>query len=123
MVQKVLVVDDSMSVRRVMRAALTEQGLDIVEAANGQEAVELFQRELPDVVFLDITMPVMDGFETLPRLRELRPSTPVIVLTADVQTRTVERMAELGAFLFLKKPPQRALIQDALNQCREVLAP
>lgn len=116
-------VDDSMSVRRVMRAALTEQGLDIVEAANGQEAVELFQRELPDVVFLDITMPVMDGFETLPRLRELRPSTPVIVLTADVQTRTVERMAELGAFLFLKKPPQRALIQDALNQCREVLAP
>ena len=121
MLQKVLVVDDSMSLRRFMRGTLVEQGLEVVEAANGQEAIEVFQREAPDIVFLDITMPVMDGFETLPRLRELSASTPVVVLTADIQSRTVERILDLGAFLFLKKPPQKALVLDTLEQCREVI--
>ena len=122
MSHKVLIVDDSMAARHFLKNCFAERDLQILEAKNGQEALEVFAAEKPDLVFLDITMPVMDGFEALPKLKELGPNTPVIVLTADIQTKTVERIMALGAFLFLKKPPRKPVILDALDTCLEALA-
>ena len=119
---KVLIVDDSMSARHFLKNCLAERDIQIIEAKNGQEAVEIFAAEKPDLVFLDITMPVMDGFEALPKLKELGPDTPVVVLTADVQTKTVERIMALGALLFIKKPPRKPVILDALDTCLEAIA-
>ncbi len=119
---KVLIVDDSMTARHFLKNCLAERDVQLLEAKNGQEALEVFAAENPDLVFLDITMPVMDGFEALPRLKELGPRTPIVVLTADVQSKTVERIMDLGAFLFLKKPPRKPVILDALDKCLEANA-
>lgn len=119
---KVLIVDDSMTARHFLKNCLAERDVHLLEAQNGQEALEVFAAEKPDLVFLDITMPVMDGFEALPRLKELGPDTPIIVLTADVQSKTVERIMSLGAFLFLKKPPRKPVILDALDRSLEAIA-
>jgi two-component system, chemotaxis family, chemotaxis protein CheY len=120
MIPKVLIVDDSMSARYFIKNCLTERDVDIREAKDGQEAIDVFPEYKPDIVFLDITMPVMNGFEALPRLKELGPDVPIVVLTADVQTKTVERIMSLGAFLFLKKPPRKPMILEALDKGLEV---
>ena len=76
----ILVVDDEPQIRRVMRATLTAQGYTIVEARDGQEALEKLRSERPDLVLLDMNMPVMDGLEAC---REIRRDSevPVIMLT------------------------------------------
>ena len=67
-----LVVDDDLSLRLSMCAALAKVGFDTVEAANGHEAVGLFQSGKPDLILLDVVMPEMDGFETCAAIRELQ---------------------------------------------------
>lgn len=116
---KVLIVDDSASARHFIKNCFSGREVDLLEAKNGEEALETVETERPDVVFLDITMPVMDGFEALSRLKERSPNIPVVMLTADVQQKTVERIQKLGADVFLKKPPKKELLLDALDQCLE----
>ena len=89
------------------------------EARNGQEALDLFDEIQPSVVFLDLTMPVMDGFEALEHLRKRSPDIPVIVLTADVQKKTLERIQGLGATELLKKPPKREALLETFDKCIE----
>lgn len=111
---RVLIVDDSATARLFLRRHLPLESIDLREATNGQEAISQFEEFSPDIMFLDLTMPIMDGFEALERIMGDHPEAKVIVLTSDVQQRTIERIRALGAYRFLKKPPRESEVHGAL---------
>ena len=101
---KVLVVDDEWKIRDVLSQFLTEKGYEVILASNGEEAIELAEKENPDVILLDVRMPGIDGIETCRRLKEEEKtrSVPVIMITA-FQDREIEAYLE-GADDFVVKP-------------------
>lgn len=101
---KVLVVDDEWKIRDVLSQFLTEKGYEVILASNGEEAIELAEKENPDVILLDVKMPGIDGIETCRRLKqeEKTRSVPVIMITA-FQDREIEAYLE-GADDFVVKP-------------------
>ena len=116
MSHRILIVDDSMSARFFLKKCLPIGDLDIREAVNGEEAVALYTSFRPEITFMDLTMPVMDGFEALVAIREIDPKAIVIVLSADIQQQTQDRVAQFGAFSFLKKPPRKDAVIATLRQ-------
>ena len=88
---KILLVDDEPHIRKFVGLLLKQLGSPtIVEAANGQEALDLYRQERPDLVLLDVNMPVLDGIATLRALRELDPEVVVIMLTSLASRQMVE---------------------------------
>ena len=80
---RAVVIDDTTDIRDLLRFALSRGGMDVVgEAGDGQAGVEVVREERPDVVLLDLAMPVMDGVEALPLIRELVPDAQIIVFSA-----------------------------------------
>ena len=102
--QRILVADDEKSVRMVLSSLLREQGYEVLEAVNGEQAVEMALREKPQVICLDLRMPVMDGLEALAKLKqeELTREIPVLVLTAAGEKKS--QATKAGADDFLQKP-------------------
>jgi two-component system, response regulator PdtaR len=115
---RVLLVDDEALIRMGMRAILRDLGYEIVgEAADGHEAVEKAAALRPDVVILDIKMPVMDGLEATRRIMATHP-VPIIVLTAYGQQSLVEEAADAGVLAYLMKPVREADIGPAIEVAR-----
>jgi DNA-binding response OmpR family regulator len=79
---KILVVDDDQHIQRLYKEEFEEEGYEVVIASNGQEALELFDREVPDIVTLDILLPDVDGIRLLRQMKEKRPKVPIIMSTA-----------------------------------------
>lgn len=79
---KVLVVDDEKNILKLYKEELEEEGYTVLTANSGAEALQIFERENPDIVTLDILMPEMDGIAVLRQLKEKKPSVPVVMLTA-----------------------------------------
>ena len=106
MSKKYLVTDDSKLARKTLIKSLREyvQEEFIFEASNGLEALKLTLKEKPDIVFLDLTMPVMDGYATIPKIKDINPDIKIIVVSADVQIKAKEKVYELGATLHVQKP-------------------
>ena len=103
---KVLVVDDSKIARMSIIKSLKEivPDAEAIQATNGLEALEIFQKERPEVVFLDLTMPVMDGYETLKRIMEIDKAAQVIIVSADIQSEAKLRVLVTGAKNMYPKP-------------------
>lgn len=99
----ILVVDDEVHMIKFMRMNLELEGCRVVSATNGREALDRARDDMPDVILLDIMMPVMDGFETLRRLREFS-QVPVLILTAKDEEEDRVRGLELGADDYIGKP-------------------
>ena len=106
MTRKILSIDDSRMVHMVVSKALKPFAVTLLTAANGEEGFAKAIQEKPDVILLDITMPVLDGIETLSKLREEQQTQgiPVLMLSADAAKDRVDRAIELGAKHFLSKP-------------------
>ena len=124
---KVLVVDDSIVVRRLVAARLVADGHAVTEASDGQAAIEAALRERPDVIVLDRQMPRMDGFEVCSRLRaepELR-DVRILMLTESRGEQTLIESLERGADEFMSKPfsPRELSIRVRLLGSRQTLAP
>jgi CheY-like chemotaxis protein len=105
--RKILVVEDNEDNRRILVYRLGRIGdFDIREATNGREAIEAVERDPPDLVFMDLKMPVMDGWEAMRRIRAMPPGRTVriIALTAQVMTGDEERALEMGCDDYLAKP-------------------
>lgn len=101
----ILICDDSPVVHRAMSRILSgQQAVTLFFAENGKEGLDCLATQPIDVLFLDLTMPVMDGFEVLQALAETSHQTQVVVLSADVQRQAMERCIALGAHQFLPKP-------------------
>ena len=114
---KYLVTDDSklarLSLVKSLKAHVGEA--EIFQATNGLEAVEIMQKEKADIVFLDLTMPVMDGYEALPKLLEINPKAKIIVVSADVQIKAQEKVIKLGAQIHMQKPINVQKMQEILE--------
>lgn len=112
---KILIVDDSPISRRIIKSCLPPaQDHDIYEAVNGKDGLEKFKELSPDVTFLDLTMPVMGGGECLEKIMKVNPKARVIVVTADIQPKSITKIMELGAFRMIRKPPNKEVLQRAL---------
>lgn len=103
---KVLVVDDNEQIRMALRVTLEDEGHEIVEAADGLEALDLSAEESPDLVLLDIGMPRMDGIEALKRLKafSVTRNIPVVMVTALNDRETVATAVKLGLRDYIVKP-------------------
>src|SRR5262245_56927147 len=103
---RILVVDDDAGGRRLTRATLTKAGFAVVEAADGQKALDAMRAELPDLVLMDVSMPVMDGFTACAELRRLPggAGVPVVMMTGLDDVASIDRAFEVGATDFITKP-------------------
>lgn len=102
---KVLVIDDSPMVMKAVTKALEPQGAQMVgQAFNGQEGLEMINQLKPDVIVLDITMPVMDGIQTAEQLFQKNPAAKVIMLSAMGDEELINKAKRLGVKIFLTKP-------------------
>ena len=114
---KILIVDDSRTSRKMLRNILESNGHEIIdEAVNGQEGVQKFQALKPDVVTLDITMPVVDGVEALKMIKALDPESKVVMVTAAGQKNKMIACIKAGANEFLTKPFEQQEIVDVINK-------
>lgn len=114
---KVMIVDDSRIFRKMLRAAFVETGNEVIgEAGNGQEALEVLKTCTPDLLTLDITMPVMDGIETLREIKSLYPELKVIMVSAAGQKGKVIEALKLGAIDFIQKPFEPDDIAAVINR-------
>lgn len=101
-----LIVDDDITLRVLAREALEQAGCRVEDAATGQEALEAFQRETPDIILLDVVMPGMDGFATCAALRKLPggASVPVLIMTGLDDVKSIATAYDAGATDFVTKP-------------------
>jgi two-component system chemotaxis response regulator CheY len=111
----ILIVDDSRLSRQLLRRHLPENEHEIREASDGQECLRLYQEKRADLVFMDLTMPGMDGFETIWHLKNLDPQARVVVVTADIQSGSRAKCLELGALQVVAKPPAPGAITEVLR--------
>lgn len=121
---KILVTDDSKMARKMVIRALEEstiKNLEIFEAQNGQEALDLYKKVSPKIVFLDLTMPIMDGFEALEKIKEFDKNAKVVIISADIQKLSMDRVRDLGAFNFIKKPIDTSKMQQILEKIDKVI--
>lgn len=113
---KILVVDDAQFMRVRLTKLLVGQGYEVVEAENGEEAVQTYQVERPDAVLMDITMPHKDGLEALADIREIDPQAKVIMLTALGQESMVVQAVQAGARDYVVKPFDPSRVMMALQK-------
>lgn len=122
---RILIVDDEENVRRMLTTAFSLQGHETHSAGDGKAALDLFADVHPDVVLMDIRMPVMDGIDTLKIMRDRQPRIPVILMTAYAEVETAIEALRSGAFDYVIKPfdldelnlvIQRALQLQAMKQ-------
>ncbi|HAS6349467.1 response regulator [Vibrio sp. IRLE0018] len=109
---KILICDDSAFARKsISRSIVCDNSIHILEAQDGYEALQMMMEQNIDLLFLDLTMPIMDGFELLANLPVSQYHTDVIVVSGDVQQEAKQRCLELGAMAFLCKPFARNEIE------------
>lgn len=115
--KRLLVVDDALFMRKLIRGVAAEAGWDVAgEAGNGEEAVALYRELRPDLVTMDLVMPVMGGLEALRRIRELDPTAQVVVVTALDQKQALMDSIREGAIDFIVKPFERERVLNLLRK-------
>jgi two-component system, cell cycle response regulator len=119
---KILTVDDSKTIRMIVTKAFKPFDCDIFEAANGVEGLAVATRERPDIIILDLTMPIMDGAEMLSKLKSnpALKTIPVIMLTAEAGRENVLRIAKMGVRDYLIKPFKDEVLIDRVGRVIEL---
>lgn len=92
----VLLVDDEKDFRDLLNFWLASRGYDVIVASNGQEAVRVCRESNPDIIFLDLNMPVMGGLEALVKIREFNPVVPVIIISAYIDDKKTKEATHYG---------------------------
>lgn len=100
----ILIVDDEEGIRETLSEILEDEGYQVIMASTGEEAINIFQKEFPDLVFLDIWLPGMDGIETLRAIKDLKREVPVIMISGHGTIELVVKAMQMGACDFIEKP-------------------
>jgi two-component system, chemotaxis family, chemotaxis protein CheY len=120
MIKKILLVDDSAVSRRILKSCIPKaEQYEFYEAEDGVIALEAFKITRPDVTFLDISMPNMNGLECLAEIRKVDGKALVIMCSAEVNPESLKQSLSYGALMVIKKPPTRDNIQEALMKVQE----
>jgi len=117
-----LIADDELSNRIVLNALLKKMGYTTIQAVNGAEAVERFKENQPDIIFMDIMMPVMDGFDSTIQIKALCGDTfvPIIFLTAMTDEKALARCVEVGGDDFLTKPFNHTVLKSKIKAMERI---
>lgn len=114
---KILVVDDAKFMRMTLSNILRKANHEVIgEGENGEEAVELYRKLLPDLVTMDITMPIMGGLDAMKAIKKEFPTAKVIMCSAMGQQKMVVEAIEAGAKDFIVKPFDESRVMDAVNR-------
>ncbi|MCP4765148.1 MAG: fused response regulator/phosphatase [Gammaproteobacteria bacterium] len=121
---KALIVDDEKANRLALKSLLVKQGYQTIEAVNGEEAVALFKQQNVDIVFMDVMMPILDGYEATRRIKDAsgRRFVPVIFLTAMSDEAALAQCIEAGGDDFLVKPYDKLILQSKIRSMRRIAA-
>ncbi len=115
--KRLLIVDDALFMRKLIGGVAAEAGWQVAgEAGDGRRAVELYESLRPDLVTLDLVMPVMGGLDALRLIRRLDPAAQVVVVTAVDQKETLMESIREGAMDFIVKPFSRERVLSLLNK-------
>jgi len=113
---RILVVDDSTVMRKIITQILRSEAFDVVgEASNGEEGVQMFKELKPDLVTMDVNMPIMDGLAALRKILELDPAARVVMLTSESEQKMVLEAVQSGAKNYVVKPPDRTILLDKVK--------
>lgn len=106
MTRRVLIVDDEPDIRLLIRVNLIQAGYEVLEAGNGREAIDLLDREEPDLILLDLRLPGLDGWEVIEHLKEqgVADRIPVVAISAHASPTTKDRAREVGFRSYVSKP-------------------
>ena len=119
---RILLADDEADIRASVRMILEYEGMEMIEARSGPEALKKVEEDQPDAVLLDIKMPRMDGLEVLAEIRKTRADLPVVVISGHATIATAIEATRLGAFDFMEKPLERdrllLVLRNALERRR-----
>lgn len=116
---RVMIVDDAAFMRMVLRKIVEDAGYEVVvEAANGEQALKEYKQHKPDVVTMDLTMPVMDGITATKRIREYDPAARILVTSAMGQAVMVKDAILSGAYDFVVKPVDQNRFLTALARAK-----
>ncbi|WP_410772414.1 response regulator [Fontibacillus sp. BL9] len=114
---KILVVDDAAFMRLMLKTILSKNGFEIVgEAENGQDAIEKYRTLAPDLVTMDITMPVMEGVEAVRQIKAIDPDAKIIMCSAMGQQAMVVESLQAGARDFIVKPFQEERVLESIRK-------
>jgi CheY-like chemotaxis protein len=113
---KILVIDDEQGIRDLLDTLLRRKGYDVVLAASGQRGLEIFRRERPDVIVLDLKMPGMDGLMVLHQVRSHNPKQLVIILTGAGTPEAEQQVRALGVTEYVEKEFSLHRLGDSLNR-------
>jgi DNA-binding response OmpR family regulator len=112
---KILLVDDEKEFVQTLSERLQKRDLESTVVFDGEEALELVEKDQPDVMVLDLMMPGIGGIEVLRRLKRTHPNIEVIILTGHGSEREEQIAAELGAFAYLQKPVNIEVLAEAMR--------
>ena len=121
---KALIVDDEKTNRLILKSLLGKQGYQTIEAVNGQEAVDLFKQESPSIIFMDVMMPILDGYEATRQIKAASANrfVPVIFLTAMSDEEALAQCIEAGGDDFLVKPYDKIILQSKIRSMQRIAA-
>jgi CheY-like chemotaxis protein len=112
----VLIVDDDNVIRSLLRSTLPDEGYELVEAENGNQALQISEARRPALVLLDWRMPGLSGADVLAGLKQRHPDVPVIVLTAEPHAKVRTQAESLGADVFMTKPFSPLQLLDSVEE-------
>ncbi len=121
MTRKVLIIDDEKPTLAMFELFLEAYGFEVLTAEKGEEGIEVFKAEHPSIVFTDIKMPGIDGFEVLKRIKTISPEAVVIVITGHGDKELAKRALDLKATDFIHKPVQKEALDAALEKAERIL--
>lgn len=121
---KALIVDDEKTNRLILKSLLSKQGYQTIEAVNGQEAIDLFNQEHPSIIFMDVMMPLIDGYEATRQIKAASTNrfVPIIFLTAMSDEEALAQCIEAGGDDFLVKPYDRIILQSKIRSMQRIAA-
>ena len=113
---KVLIIDDESSIREMLNEILSIENYDVIAAANGQEALEILDYWIPDIILCDIMMPVMDGFQATRHIRKNHKYNhiPIVALSGDTAADDIRNMLNVGMEAHVEKPLKMDALYDIL---------
>ena len=114
--ETVMVVDDTEFMVKVLEDIFAGEGFDVVTASSGEEALQLYEEHLPDLVTLDVVMPGMDGIATLARMRKIDPAAKVVMVSAVGLEAKVMEAFRVGARNYVLKPFERDKVLEAARK-------
>jgi YesN/AraC family two-component response regulator len=115
---KIIIADDDTTTRHALRLLLVDQGHVVIgEANDGEKAIDLCTLREPDMMFVDIDMPRIDGLATAERVRDLAPTVGVVVISSTPTLDNVQKALQAGASGFVVKPFNALKVSEAINNC------